>query len=81
MQRAVSRFEDIHTIGLFSVLVAPSSPRGGFVLKSKRHSPQDSLLREISPRNRQDIESEVENREAEKLSWLAMDIQSPQGRG
>lgn len=74
MQGTVSRFEDVHTIILFSVLVAPSSLRGSFVLKSKRHSPQDSLLREISPRFRQDIESEVQNREAEKLIWLAMDI-------
>lgn len=74
MQRTVSRFEDVHTIVLFSDLVAPSSLRGGFVLKSKRHSPQDSLLREISPRIRQHTESEVQNREVEKLSWLAMDI-------
>lgn len=81
MQRTLGGFEDVHTIVLFSVIAAPSSLRGGFVLKSKRHSPQDSLLREISPRVRQETDSEVQNREAEKLSWLAMDIESPQGRG
>lgn len=70
----LARFDDVHTIVLFSVIAAPLSLRGGFVLKSKRHSPQDSLLREISPRIRQDTESEEQNREAEKLSWLAMGI-------
>lgn len=73
-QRTLARFDDVHTVVLFSVTVASLSLRGGFVLKSKRHSPQDSLLREISPRIRQDTESEEQNREAEKLSWLAMDI-------
>lgn len=67
MQRTLSRFEDVHIIVLFSVMVAPSSLRGGFVLKSKRHSPQDSFLREISPKIRQDTESEVQKRSRETV--------------
>lgn len=67
MQRALSRFEDVHTIELFSVIGVPSSLRGDFVLKSKRHSPQDSFLREISPRIRQDTENEVQKRSRETV--------------
>lgn len=73
MQSTLSRFEDIHTIVLCSVIVAPSSLRGDFVLKSKRHSlrtlSSEKYLLEFGK-----ILKVRYRREAEKLSWLAMDI-------